>query len=439
MSPQEQPSQHRHLGGPPPLRKLHTLLVVVVSCCLIYSVFFQFQDLSLLAPPSRNDFAQLIMPAGEIGMIHSFEIQMNKLLREYHHEGLSPPNSSATDKIHYKVSKFQLALGHSTKFPFIIQSTNSSGVILDEAQMNSVDRLVCKSPVKHMPHFAQVAFPCWSTFQLFPNAERFLEVNMPRAKMGGWIGDLIQAYEEGGIQILDDAKKLKESNQYPAWEIHLEPVASGWIENDDKSYFEQGNPTYFLENAHVQSLQKIVLGNSYISSSNEVSLPLKVLIVTRKGHSRELIHANETATQLTLLLGQSIEVRVLPNPEGSLQNQALEFHNADIIISPHGAQLTNLAFIKPCTTVLELFPIQYYLAFFQPYVLSADGVAYEGYPFGRQPLYDSRPTRDAGAGPRAGLRAPPVKASPESILRAFPALVLDHLSCRKSITQAQSE
>lgn len=423
----------RQVGPSISLQQRHVLAIATVLCLVNY--FLVFHDLSSFTTELRfishngND-------CDSIDVIHPLEIQMNKLLIENQQKGLDPPNG--TDIVHYKVSKFQLALGHSTKFPFAIKSTNGSHVTLDEAQMNLVDRLVCKSPNKHMPHFAQVAFPCWSTFQLFPNAEHFLQVNLPRAKIGGWNGDLIQAYEEGGIRIIDDAAKLKESNEYPAWEVVLETPASGWIVNDDKSYYEQGNPEYFLENAHVQSLQKVVLGDSYKNSS-QLFLPLKVLIVARKGHTRELIHANETATKLISLLKQGIEVKVLSNPEGSLQNQALEFHNADIIISPHGAQLTNLAFIKPCTTVLELFPIQYYLAFFQPYVLSADGVAYEGYPFGRQPLYDSQPTRDAGAGPRASLRAPPIKASPESILRAFPSLVLDHLSCRKSNARTMSE
>jgi hypothetical protein len=178
-------------------------------------------------------------------------------------------------------------------------------------------------------------------------------------------------------------------------------------------------------------------------------LPLRILLIERRGYSRHWLFANQTADALKSAFGlhennnndidgsnnnnnSIIEIKILPNPEGSLQDQAIEFHKADIILSPHGAQLTNLAFIKPCTVVFEFFPIQYYLAFFQPYVLSGHGISYDGYPFMREPLYDSKDTGNVGAGVRGELRGGPILASPESVVRAFPRLLLDHLSCIES-------
>jgi len=32
-----------------------------------------------------------------------------------------------------------------------------------------------------------------------------------------------------------------------------------------------------------------------------------------------------------------------------------------VIISPHGAQLTNLIFARPCTVVVELYPRHYFM------------------------------------------------------------------------------
>jgi hypothetical protein len=64
----------------------------------------------------------------------------------------------------------------------------------------------------------------------------------------------------------------------------------------------------------------------------------------------------------------------------TLFEQAYVMHHADIIYSPHGAQLSNLIYIRPCTVSVEFFPRAYYLQFFQTLALSAHGLSYEGYP-----------------------------------------------------------
>ena len=161
------------------------------------------------------------------------------------------------------------------------------------------------------------------------------------------------------------------------------------------------------------------------------ALPLQVLLFQRKGETREWVHAQETANKIKQAWGNWIEVKVLSTLKGnSLKEQALEFHRADIIVSPHGAQLTNLAFIRPCTVVLELFPTQYYLSYFQKYVLSAAGIHYEGYELGRSPLHD---TMDAinSFELRNSARANQMLASPQSILHALPRLILSCLSCQE--------
>ena len=43
----------------------------------------------------------------------------------------------------------------------------------------------------------------------------------------------------------------------------------------------------------------------------------------------------------------------------SFKEQATFFYNADNIIAPHGAALTNIMFCKPNTKFLELFPYKY--------------------------------------------------------------------------------
>ena len=104
-------------------------------------------------------------------------------------------------------------------------------------------------------------------------------------------------------------------------------------------------------------------------------------------------------------------------------------HSADIIVSPHGAQLSNLAYIRPCTVVVELFPPGYYLQFFQSLVLSANGVSFEGYPAGSDRFKETIPAIENGT-VRGLARAGPISASPRSILKALPELVEALERCR---------
>ncbi|KAJ1457757.1 hypothetical protein M885DRAFT_562677 [Pelagophyceae sp. CCMP2097] len=41
--------------------------------------------------------------------------------------------------------------------------------------------------------------------------------------------------------------------------------------------------------------------------------------------------------------------------------QAAWIHAHDVIVSPHGAQLSSLVFARPCTVVVEIFPTGFYL------------------------------------------------------------------------------
>ena len=49
----------------------------------------------------------------------------------------------------------------------------------------------------------------------------------------------------------------------------------------------------------------------------------------------------------------------------SIFEQINLFHNAEFIIAPHGAALTNLAFCKPGTRVMELFSPNYLFDFYR--------------------------------------------------------------------------
>jgi hypothetical protein len=126
-----------------------------------------------------------------------------------------------------------------------------------------------------------------------------------------------------------------------------------------------------------------------------------------------------------------MDVRIVSNPLGPLLGQAREFQSADIIISSHGAQLANLAFIRPCTVVVELFPYAYHLGFFQAFALAGDGISFDAYPFDASPLTDTE-VRTLNRRDSKMRRGVPIQASPESIVHAFPKLLLKMMTCREN-------
>jgi hypothetical protein len=158
---------------------------------------------------------------------------------------------------------------------------------------------------------------------------------------------------------------------------------------DDHSYFDA-----------IQQIQQEVLQNQYIATTDPSTFQfeivqnmkyqiIQVLLLDRKQSSRDFKYANDTVTALQNFVYTNhntdmmyrLNVAYIPSFMGyTLYDQALSIHSADIIYSPHGAQLSNLVYIRPCTVVVEFFPKDYYIQFFQAFVENAYGVSYEGYP-----------------------------------------------------------
>lgn len=448
---------------------------IIAASCAITILFYvtsstlwsiQLIKLSNERGNSVNTIPIPARPAGFDERINKLEARAMTILDEGEREGMS---HAVPPQVHYTVTKFQLSVGHSSSFTFTVQ--NAEDVKLKWMDLDSYESLtggiICYMDrigslnMNHIPHFSQVAFPCWSILQRFPNANRCLQLrNIDLEDLTSeWIMDLLQVFRDAGIQVLEDGhanadeplaaakrnvrRRLDYRNNTETrssdWIATLNKVPSGGFpQKQPDSKFPIQNSRYFSTHSDVQTLQRYVLGDEYKSVGTAVSLPLRVLLIDRAGGSREWSLSNDTASLIEKVWGDDVHVKVVSNFHGSLRDQALEMHNADIIISPHGAQLTNLAFIRPCTAVLELFPRGYYLGYFQPLVLSAGGVSFDGYPFDRSPLLDTD-GMVSDEEQRVMIRELPIKTSPESIMRAFPKLVTGVLSCRRGKAFEENE
>eukprot|EP00984_Skeletonema_dohrnii_P000176 scaffold59_cov133-Skeletonema_dohrnii-CCMP3373.AAC.1 len=366
-------------------------------------------------------------------------------LIESKREGLPP---AVPPQIQYTASKFELSIAQSSSIQFSVHRVGDIKQEWVESYESLTDQIVCVIDrintlnMNHIPHFARAAFPCWSILHQFPNAERYVKVrNFDWDEITSeWIIDLMKVFNAAGIQVVDYfhnsfVSQSNHSQSKSEWVATFDIGGGGFpAANGDGSAYEIQNSKYFVNRmSDVQSLQKHVLGTLYHNTREERDeAQLRVLLIDRKGATREWPYAKSTAAMIEHLWGKRVVVDIVSNFEGSLRSQAAKFHWADIVITPHGAQNTNLAFIQPCASVLELFPRGYYLGYFQPLVLSAGGVAFDGYPSGRLRSLDTVSTVSTLEG-RVKAREGPINTSPESILQAFPDLVLNSIACRRGL------
>jgi hypothetical protein len=88
---------------------------------------------------------------------------------------------------------------------------------------------------------------------------------------------------------------------------------------------------------------------------------LEVLIVDRKV-GRRLAQPSSIEKNLSRKQGiAKITIASFEGGRGALFNQARQVRTANVLISTHGAGNTNIAFLRPCSIFIELFPYLFYV------------------------------------------------------------------------------
>jgi Glycosyltransferase 61 len=299
---------------------------------------------------------------------------------------------------------------------------------------SAVCQVFCRVPVNsfgmdHFPHFLQQAYPCWALWQRFRGGNQKNYMILPEERDSKYIRSFLDAIKHSGLQvsILQGDERL--------------PLDSEWCSSNDaisilaertfKDSRWDGPVRWFMNYTEdVEQLQMAVLGSDFRAGPSSLIPHINILILDRKKASRDWAFASDATKLLGLELGKLVKVTHLKSFNGmSLHAQARAMHSADIIVSPHGAQLSNLAYIRPCTVVVELFPRGYYLQFFQSLVISAGGLSYEGYPTGGDRYEDTLPAL-VNATVRGRARSASIPASPSSLIDALPELLHAASQCR---------
>merc|ERR1712216_639331 len=76
------------------------------------------------------------------------------------------------------------------------------------------------------------------------------------------------------------------------------------------------------------------------------------------GGSREIINAKDIVSELRKQFSYVSEDTF---DKKSFKEQVRFMHDHHILISPHGAQLSSVCFMRPCSALLEIFPKYYWV------------------------------------------------------------------------------
>ena len=115
----------------------------------------------------------------------------------------------------------------------------------------------------------------------------------------------------------------------------------------------------FLHPSDAVILTSLVLGRTACPSIYKLineTQPIRFHFFQRTG-TRNTLNIKYLVRELEYIHGNTVQPRVFGFDKFStLFEQAKEFNEVDILFSIHGAGLTNIAFMNPCSVVIEVFP-----------------------------------------------------------------------------------
>ena len=198
----------------------------------------------------------------------------------------------------------------------------------------------------HFPHFMQQFCRCWSFWNAHPHLKRqFLTIKgkefWDRArKKGPFTGELMQLLPKMGIDVIQDVNPRNGQNLKLPFRVDFQ-VAS----LDDM-------PKLREEILTVLSLRKQV-GDSCSGQQPRIAL-------VNRERTRRILNSQEVIQDLQSHFGLNYAIPEIFLEGADLKRQVKIFANIDILITPHGAQETNIVWMPRCGQVLEMMPEDYW-------------------------------------------------------------------------------
>ena len=307
--------------------------------------------------------------------------------------------------------------------------------------------------LQHFPHAAEVLLPCWNYFtQCVDPASQdlFVITNLSEPvehllRKSDWVQSLL---ETTGIKIRDEIY-YRGNRSTSAEKIEAMNCRTLYVKGN--RFVAEKLNNWGVGPAAVAKLQEhfgldINKGGHY-SPSDSVKKGqgqvLRVAVLNRKGR-RQIDNGME------LLSGvQALEQQLLQGIGGARYSSILAEHatmdgmslreqlhwisTKDIVFTSHGAQNTNLAFLRPCSVVVEAYPPGWYIPeYFMPLVTMVGGLGFTMIDIAEStssPFDGMRDLKDVEDRRRA--RNPHVQLTlPVVLQHVLPAVLQAHIQCR---------
>lgn len=321
----------------------------------------------------------------------------------------------------------------------------------------------------HFPHAMQQLYQCWSYWNTCENSGKEPVLKIPKQAPGfsssSWTRWLSRGLLLGNAGTTDSVGFLTGFVQALTEAANVTVLRGN--ENDDARYknapsvqrADRANTFVMQSPSHARALtSRIVQYYNLTATKTTTSWSRKTLadagaehqnsshqpcgrrrpriaILNRTPHSsRSLLNVHALVDALSTSvssLSNDSSIKVATFEGTSFLDQVKFFANVDIVLSPHGAQLTLLPFLPECGRLLEIFPAHYYFDLFFGSLADAAGIdLYTLYLSHGNPQDEWRRTHDVlTPTQRNAVRnvalCPPVAA----IVTAMKQMVMDWQTC----------
>lgn len=230
----------------------------------------------------------------------------------------------------------------------------------------------------HFTHAMQQLFRCTSYWMTFPDKERWLVMQKPIAQM------FIVGYIDAIRELLD----VKVVRFRHTLQVARPVVDYGFDREQDHLGFALHKPTdldylrdelYFRNNKSSTQISRCKQNAGMIrdegsKTHKEVQLPTVTIINRKFDDGRKLLNAKKIKFAMEEEL--QIQVNIVDFDSSSFLDQVDIMGQTDILLSPHGAQLTSIPFLPDCGRVTEVFSLGYYVPEFFGTLADASGKSY---------------------------------------------------------------
>lgn len=236
---------------------------------------------------------------------------------------------------------------------------------LENFPNNHSPAAVCEFKVSkhsdHFPHAAQQLLFCWSYWNL-PN-NRFKEKVLVRPQNA-------RGFPKTRLSAAKIYKKIRGKDygfvagMISAWEDAANVTVTSSTTKGPPIRRQDHANTFLMKTPKDARLLTQMISSHYGISTqagcrNSTALPRIGILNRSKRSSRSLLNVNVLQWGIQYELGLD-QVEVVYFEKASFLQQVEFMANVDILISPHGAQLTGIPFMPECSRILELFPAFYY-------------------------------------------------------------------------------